>query len=124
NGAPFVFQQFIKSSFGKDIRLQVVGDQVVAAMKRTSASDFRANVTTGGQMEPYQPTEIEKQLAIRASLALNADFAAVDLLFGENGEPIVCEVNSNAHIRNLLTCTGINSAPYIIDYIEQKLEET
>lgn len=124
NGAPFVFQQFIKSSFGKDIRLQVVGDQVVAAMKRTSESDFRANITTGGQMEPYQPTEIEKQLAIRASLALNADFAGVDLLFGENGEPIVCEVNSNAHIRNLLTCTGINSAPYIIDYIEQKLEET
>lgn len=121
---PFIFQQFIKSSFGKDLRLQVVGNKVVTAMMRTSTDDFRANVTTGGQMEPYEPTEKEKQIAVCATKALNADFAGVDLLFGDNGEPIVCEVNSNAHIRNLLTCTGINSAPYIIDHIEQELGET
>lgn len=124
NGKPFVFQQFIESSYGKDLRLQVVGDEVVAAMKRTSKNDFRANVTTGGKMERYEPTKCEKEIAIQAAKALQTDFAGVDLLFGINGEPIVCEVNSNAHIRNLLSCTGINCAPYIVEHIEQELEAT
>lgn len=122
-GKPFVFQQFIESSYGVDLRLQVVGNKVVAAMKRTAKDDFRANVTTSGSMEHYEPTLLEKEIAIQASLAIDADFSGVDLLFGNNNEPIVCEVNSNAHIRNLLTCTGINCAPFIINYIEQELEE-
>lgn len=121
---PFVFQQFVQSSYGKDLRLQVVGDQVVTAMKRTSTDDFRANVTSGGEMERYEPTDEERLLAINAANALDADFAGVDLLFGHNNEPIVCEVNSNAHIRNLLTCTGVNSAPYIIEHIEREMEES
>lgn len=117
---PFMFQELIETSFGKDLRLQVVGDQVVAAMKRTSANDFRANVTSGGNMTPYEPTTAEAELAIQASQLIGADFSGVDLLFGKHG-PLVCEVNSNAHIRNILDCTGINSAPYIIDYIERVL---
>lgn len=117
---PFVFQQFIETSSGIDIRLQVVGDQVVAAMKRKSKHDFRANVTAGGTMEPYSPSQREKELAIAAAKAIGADFAGVDLLFGENG-PLVCEVNSNAHIRNLLNCTGINAADFILDYVLNKV---
>lgn len=121
---PFMFQQFISTSYGKDIRLQVVGDQVIAAIKRISETDFRANVTAGGRMETYQPSAEEKSLAIKASLAIGADFSGVDLLFGENDRPIVCEVNSNAHIRNLLDCTGINAAPAIIQYIEKELQSS
>lgn len=120
---PFVFQQFIETSYGKDLRLQVVGDKVVTAMQRTSKDDFRANVTSGGKMEMYQPNEVEKALAIAATKAVKADFAGVDLLFGINDVPIVCEVNSNAHIRNLLDCTGINAAHDIIQYIDDKLRE-
>lgn len=114
---PFMFQEMIHSSFGKDLRLQVVGDQVVTAMKRTSEHDFRANVTSGGTMETYNPTDEEIQIAVKASQLIGADFSGVDLLFGNTG-PIVCEVNSNAHIRNILDCTGINAAPYIIQHIE------
>lgn len=121
-GAPFVFQQYIEASYGVDLRLQVVGDKVVAAMKRTSQDDFRANVTSGGMMETYIPTDTESELAIRATKALGADFAGVDLLLGSGDERYVCEVNSNAHIRNLLDCTGINAAPYMIQHIEQKLK--
>lgn len=117
---PFMFQQMIHSSHGKDLRLQVVGDQVVTAMKRMNESDFRANVTSGGTMQRYHPTDEEKQIAIKASQLIGADFSGVDLLFGEAG-PIVCEVNSNAHIRNILDCTGVNAAPYIIDHIESIL---
>lgn len=120
---PFVFQQFIKTSFGKDLRLQVVGDKVVTAMQRISKDDFRANVTSGGRMEMYKPNEAEKAIAIAATKAVKADFAGVDLLFGEKDTPIVCEVNSNAHIRNLLDCTGVNAAHDIIHYIDGKLEQ-
>lgn len=118
---PFMFQQFIDTSYGVDIRLQVVDDQVITAMKRTATDDFRANVTSGGKMDKYEPNEMEKKLAIRASKAIGADFSGVDLLFGKENNPIVCEVNSNAHIRNLLQCTGVNCAHDIIHYIEKKL---
>src|SRR5699024_10382671 len=114
----------ISSSYGKDMRLQVVGDQVVASMLRRSSNDFRANVTAGGSMEPYNPTNIEQELAIAATKAIGADFAGVDLLFGPNGYPIISEVNSNAHIRNLFDCTNINVADFIIDYIIQELGES
>lgn len=114
---PFVYQKFIASSYGKDIRLHVVGDEVVASMLRRSASDFRANITAGGKTEAYTPTEHEQELAILATKAIGADFAGVDLLFGPNNTPIICEVNSNAHIRNMYDCTNINVADFIIKYI-------
>lgn len=117
SGKAFVFQQFISTSYGKDIRLHVVGDQVVAAMLRKSAYDFRANITTGGTMEVYRPNAKEKELAIKATQAIEADFAGVDILFGPGGQPILCEVNSNAHIRNMYDCTGINVAEFVINYI-------
>lgn len=118
---PFMFQQYIATSYGRDLRIQVVGEEVVAAMKRTSDNDFRANVTSGGHMVPHHPTRQEIELAVQASLAIGTDFSGVDLLFGEDDTPIVCEVNSNAHIRNLLDCTHINVAPHIIKHIEKKV---
>ncbi|MFA1822537.1 RimK family alpha-L-glutamate ligase [Virgibacillus oceani] len=122
NDKAFVFQEFIASSYGRDIRLHVVGNRVVASMKRTSSSDFRANVTSGGKMEAYAASDEEKELAIQATKAIDADFAGVDLLFGTDESPIICEVNSNAHIRNMYECTNINVADYIIDYILEKID--
>nr|WP_087971811.1 RimK family alpha-L-glutamate ligase [Oceanobacillus rekensis] len=116
-GKPYLFQQFIPSSFGRDLRLQVVGNKVVAAMERKNSDDFRANVTAGGSMNTYSPSIAESDLAISAVKAIHADFAGVDLLIGPGDTRLVCEVNSNAHIRNLLDCTGINAAVNIIDYI-------
>lgn len=118
---PFVFQAFISTSYGVDLRLQVVGDEVVAGMKRKSKNDFRANITSGGTMEPYKATAEEKKIAIAATKAIDADFAGVDLLFGETG-PLICEVNSNAHIRNLLDCTSINAADNIMNYILEQVK--
>lgn len=116
-GKAFLLQEFIAASFGTDLRLQVVGDQVVAAMKRTSVDDFRANVTAGGTMEAYLPTNKEKRIAINAAKAIDADFAGVDLLIGADGSPLICEINANAHIRNLYECTGVNAADPMIDYL-------
>lgn len=122
-GKPFMFQEFISSSYGVDLRLQVVGNQVVTAMKRISKNDFRANVTAGGSMQRYRPTVEEVNIAVKASQAIGAAFSGVDLLFGDHGQPIVCEVNANAHIRNLLDCTGVDASYAIIRYIEKKLGE-
>ena len=117
-GRPFLYQQYQKESSGKDIRLQVVGDRVVAGMYRYSVNgDFRANITNGGQMEAYQPSREEQELAVRVADALGLDFAGVDLL--TNG--LVCEVNSNAHFKNIYTCTGVNVAECILDHILDRL---
>ena len=116
-----LFQEYIETSHGRDIRLQVVGDEVVAAMYRYSSTDFRANVSAGGKMQSYTPSQTEISLAVQACKAVGADFAGVDLLFGEEG-PYVCEVNSNAHFKNLLECTGVNTAEKIFDYIKNKLK--
>ncbi len=118
-GKPFLFQEFISSSYGRDVRMNVVGDRVVTSMLRYADHDFRANVSAGGHMKPYSPTEQEISLAVKASKAIGADFAGVDLLFGPDNEPIVCEINGNAHIRNIYNCTGVNVADDMIDYIIQ-----
>ncbi len=122
-GTPFIMQEFIRSSFGRDIRLQVVGDRVVAAMLRyNDAGDFRANITAGGKMKPYIPTEAQTKIAVLACQKLGLDFAGVDLLFGENDEPVLCEINSNAHFKNLYDCTGVNVAESILCYIAKEIE--
>ena len=81
--------------------------------------DFRANLSNGGKMKPYQPSKEEKALAVRACETLGADFAGVDLLFGDKG-PLVCEVNSNAHFKNIYDCTGVDTAERILCYLAGK----
>ncbi len=121
---PFIMQAFVKESVGRDVRLQVVGDRVVAAMLRyNEKGDFRANVTAGGSMKAYTPTEAQKEMAIKACRTLGLDFAGVDLLFGKNDEPILCEINSNAHFKNLLDCTGIDTAEAIVQHIAQQIDK-
>lgn len=121
HGRPYVFQEYIQTSYGKDIRLHVVGDRVVASMFRQTEDDFRA--TASGIRLAYEPTEEEADLAIRATKAIGADFAGVDLLFGPEDTRIVCEVNSNAHIGKLHRSTNINVANYVIDYIIDQLSK-
>lgn len=124
-GKELIFQHFLKSAKGRDVRLQVVGNQVIAAMERTAKEgDFRANVSNGGSMAPYKPSEEEKELAVKCCNILKTDFAGVDLIKGEHGETLVCEVNSNAHFKNIFDCTGVNAADFIMDYIQQKMEKT
>lgn len=123
-GKPFLYQKYHRYSSGRDVRLQVVGDEVVAAMERYSENgDFRANITNGGSMKPYTPSKEESDLAVLTSQVLGLDFCGVDLLFNEESgkADIVCEVNSNAHFKNIHTCTGVNVAEKIMGYIYNKL---
>ncbi|MCI8292521.1 MAG: RimK family alpha-L-glutamate ligase [Hespellia sp.] len=118
---PFLLQEYIEHSRGRDIRIHIVGGQAVACMERHNPNDFRANITNGGSMRAYEPNESQVTMARAACDALGLDFAGVDILFGENGEPVLCEVNSNAHFKNIYDCTGINVADAIISYIKKTI---
>lgn len=124
-GKPFLYQQMIQKSTGKDVRIQVVGGKVVASMYRYSENgDFRANITNGGSMKCYTPSQAECELAVRATKVLGLDFAGVDLLFAngtKHGANVVCEVNSNAHFKNIFQCTNVNVADHIMHYIKDAL---
>ncbi|UJF28198.1 RimK family alpha-L-glutamate ligase [Planococcus sp. 107-1] len=121
-GIDFVFQEFIASSRGRDIRVNIVGGEIVAAMYRHSETDFRANITNGGKASPIELTDAQRTLALKAAEAVGAVFAGVDLLFDEHEQPLVCEVNAAAHIRNILNVTGINVADAMIKFILEDLK--
>lgn len=122
-GTPMLFQELIHESYGRDARLNVVGGRVVASMlRRSTDGDFRSNLTRGGEMAPYSPTREEEALAVQATKILGLDFAGVDVLFGRDG-PLLCEVNSNAHFKTTLECTGVNMADAIMRHIAERLNE-
>ena len=116
---PFILQEFIRESAGTDKRLYVVGDRVVAAMRRHSDTDFRANIGSGGHGEAYTPTPQEEALALTCCRVLGLHFGGVDLLDSNRG-PLVCEVNASAHMAALTACTGVDVAREIVAYVMQK----
>ena len=117
---PKIFQEYIECN-GEDLRLEVVGSSVVAAVKRKAPEgDFRSNASNGGTMSKYEPTEQEMLLAIDAANAVEADFCGVDIIRTKDG-PVVCEINSNAHIKNLYNTTGIDVSDHILAHIENLL---
>lgn len=121
-GGAAIAQQYIASSFARDIRAYVVGDKVAAAMLRHNESgDFRANVAQGGKADAYALNEAQAALAVKTAQLLGCTFAGVDLLFGENGEMTVCEVNSNAHFAGISAATGVNIADKIIEAVVQRI---
>ena len=116
---PFLLQKFVEGSRGEDMRIEVIGGKAVCAMRRRNADDFRSNITNGGIAETCTPTDEEAALAVKACKALGLTFGGVDIL--NNGT--VCEVNSNAHIINIMRATGIDLAPIIFGEIWDNINE-
>ncbi|MGN0137151.1 MAG: RimK family alpha-L-glutamate ligase [Candidatus Methanomethylophilaceae archaeon] len=117
---PRIVQRYVECG-SSDLRLEVIGGEVVVSVSRKGRDgDFRANTTIGGVMSVHQPSEDEKELALKASEAVGADFCGVDILYMD-GEPVVCEVNSNAHMKNLRNCTGIDVSDMILEHIIGRL---
>lgn len=114
---PFILQEFIAESAGRDVRLEIVGGKCVSAAMRENKNDFRSNVTNGGTMCAYTPREEEIAAAVTACEKLGLTFGGVDIL--QNG--MVCEVNSNAHIINIMNSTGVDIAPLIFNEIMEKI---
>ena len=120
---PIHFQKFISSSKSRDVRVEVVGGKALGAVMRCNPNDFRSNVLAGGSMIKFEAPSEFIDIAEKASIALGLDFGGIDIMFGPNGEPIICEVNSNCHFNTFYKTTGINLAEEICKYIIKELND-
>ena len=116
-----IIQEFVKDTWGKDLRVFVVNNKVVGCMMRQSTDDdFRANLSRGGEGFPYEVNEQIEWLSSESSKALGLDIAGVDLLF-QNGGYKICEVNSNPGFEGMEMFTKKNIASEIVSFIKLKL---
>ena len=116
-----IIQEFIKDTWGKDLRVFVVNDKVVGCMMRQATDDdFRANISRGGEGFPYEVNEQIEWLSSESSKALGLDISGVDLLF-QNGGYKICEVNSNPGFEGMENFTKKNIAGEIVSFIKLKL---
>ena len=116
--ADIMVQEFIKESGGTDIRAFVVGDEVVASMRRIAPEgEFRSNVHRGGTTEKVQLTSEEEDIAVNASRILGLSIAGVDLMRSNRG-PLILEVNSSPGLQGIETCSEVDVAEKIILQIQ------
>src|SRR5210317_1937098 len=117
--ANFMVQEFIKEAGGSDIRCFVVGDKVVAAMKRSGKEgEFRSNLHRGGSAQLVKITPEERSTAVRSANIMGLNVAGVDLLRSNHG-PVVMEVNSSPGLEGIENATGKDVAGQVIQFIEK-----
>ena len=117
---PHLYQRYVKSSSGEDIRIIVVGGKAVAAMKRKNKGDFRANIELGGVGEKYIPSSEQVELSERICRLLGADYIGVNLLFDKD-KTLLCEVNTNAHFMFISDCTGVDVAKLYVGHVMEEI---
>ncbi len=116
----FILQEFIQESNSEDIRVLVVGDKVISAMKRKGMEDdFRSNIHRGGSGSKVMLTKAEEQIAIHAARYLGLPIAGVDLIRSNRG-PLLIEVNSTPGLQGIEAYTAINVAKGMVKYMERK----
>ena len=116
---PHLFQKYISTSFGTDVRAVVIGGKVVCAMKRSS-DEFKSNVAAGGRGERYELDGSAKTLCEAVANRLGLDYCGIDLLFGRDGF-LICEVNSNAFFYATERVTGVNVAKLYAAHIVKEI---
>ena len=112
-----LYQEFIAASKGKDIRVFVIGNEIYASMLRSNPNDFRSNIAIGGSAEKIEIGYDIKELCISATSVMGLDYAGLDILLGKDGEPYICEVNSNALFTALAQVCEVNIAEGIAAHI-------
>ncbi len=117
-----LIQKFVAESKGRDIRAFVVGDQVVGAMRRVAqGQEFRSNVHRGGRTESVELDDRYKETAVRSAQIMGLRIAGVDMLEGKDG-PQVMEINSSPGLEGIETCTQMDIAGAVIDYIAAQVD--
>ena len=112
-----ITQSFVKSSYGRDLRVWVVGHRIIKTVIRQSRDDaeFRSSISLGGHYgDSYKLDKFEKNIVKGISTALRMDFGTIDFLFGDNNTLLFCEANTNAVFSNLDLSIGENIAEYVI----------
>jgi ribosomal protein S6--L-glutamate ligase len=118
-----MIQEYIKEAGGADIRCFVIGDKVVAAIKRQAKpGEFRSNLHRGGSAELIKITPQERSVAVRAAKIMGLNVSGVDLLRSNHG-PLVMEVNSSPGLEGIETATGKDVAGMIIEFLEKNAKK-
>ena len=121
--ANILIQEYIAEAGGADIRCFVVGDKVVAAMKRQAkAGEFRSNLHRGGTASLVKISPEERAMAVRAAKIMGLNVAGVDLIRSNHG-PLVMEVNSSPGLEGIEAASGKDIAGMIYSFIEKRLQE-
>ena len=122
--ANFLVQEFIKEAKGADLRCFVVGDQVVATMKRQAAQgEFRSNLHRGGTAQMVKATPAEQQVALCAARVLGLGVAGVDLIRSKRG-PLILEINASPGLEGIEAASGVDIAGKIVEHIAKSQKKT
>jgi len=123
NDTSFLMQEYIEEAGGSDIRAFIVGNQVVASMRRQSLDDdFRSNIHQGGTGTAVKLTEEEKRTALKAAKAMGLAICGVDMIPSSRG-PLILEVNSAPGLEGIESVTGRDIAAKIIEYVEMNAKQ-
>ena len=116
---PHIYQEYIKSSKGKDVRMVVINKKYVTNMHRVAQDkdEFKSNIETGGVGIKIEPTKEFIETAEKVATIIDLDYCGLDLLIGEDNEPILCEVNANAYLSPIEKYSHDNVARVYVDYI-------
>ncbi len=121
--ANFLVQEFVAEAKGADLRCFVVGDRVVAAMKRQAPKgDFRSNLHRGGTAKGVRASAAEQEVAVRAAKVLGLGVAGVDLIRSARG-PLVLEVNASPGLEGIEEASGVDVAVEIVDFVAGQVRE-
>ncbi len=120
-GRAVCVQRYVESD-GADFRLLVVGDSVVAAMRRTAPpGEWITNIARGGAATRHKPDIVQRELALRASRAVGAEIAGVDVIYDRDGRPFVLEVNAVPGWRSLSSVCDLDIATLVLGALRRRM---
>ncbi|MBK9515822.1 MAG: RimK family alpha-L-glutamate ligase [Anaeromyxobacter sp.] len=115
-GQEIILQELVAESRGKDVRALVIGDRVVAAMRRTArAGEFRSNIHRGGEATALDLPRDYAEVAVKAARVMGLEVAGVDMLEARTG-PKIMEVNSSPGFEGLEAATGLDIASLYVGH--------
>lgn len=118
---PLQFQEYISSSYGRSIRIIVMDEKVVGGFVRYNTADFRSNFGNTATGKKLENNGKYYDFASKIAKYLKIEYAGIDILFGENDEPVLCEINSNAFFEEFEKITGINVAKQFAEMVIKKV---
>ena len=121
--APILFQKYVGSSYGVSARVIVIDKQVIGGFIRYNKTDFRSNYGDKSSSRPLKDGDQCFELAKYIADELDIEYAGIDFMFLESGEPVLCEINSNAFFEEFEKVTGINVAKEFALMVKRKIYE-
>lgn len=120
---PLQFQEYISSSFGKSVRVLIIDGKVVGAFERYNTEDFRSNFGSTATSKEFKLDEKFLEASLKIKDLFNIEYAGLDFLFGEDGEPVLCEINSNAFFEEFEKITKVNVAKLFMEMVKRKIKD-